>query len=216
MAGLLAPENAPFLVAIILMIVIGALEGVSALLGGGISHHLESLIETHNVHGGVAGHDADGHSVLGWLHVGRAPLLVLLILLLMGFSICGLALQWALSALLGIRLPALAAAAIALAASLPFVRLTGGLIARYFPKDESRAISEDSFVGRTACVVGAAALPGKASEAKLIDEYGQAHYLLVEPDQQGTKFVRGDTVLIVRRASGSTFRAIRNPRPDLL
>ncbi|MGT2492040.1 hypothetical protein ACU4GD_19740 [Cupriavidus basilensis] len=35
---------------------------------------------------------------LGWLHVGRVPLLMLVILFLTGFAIVGLVLQWVLAA----------------------------------------------------------------------------------------------------------------------
>jgi YqiJ-like protein len=207
---LVSAENAPFLVAICLMVVIGALEGLSLVVGTGLSHHLDHLFGMH-----FDGPNA-GEGVLGWLHIGRAPILVLLVIFLMAFAISGLILQWATAGVLGQPLPAWIASLFAAACALPVVRMLGGLISRAIPRDESTAVSEATFVGRIARITGESASEGRPGQAKLTDEHGQSHYLLVEPDGPGVTFARGDVILVVSRASGTVFRAIRNPRPDLL
>jgi Protein of unknown function (DUF1449) len=213
MGELVAPGNAPFLVAICVMVILGALEGVSLLIGGGISHHFDSLFASHL---SDATHVQASEGFLGWLHVGRAPILVLVIIFLMGFAIGGLLLQWAMAGLIGRPLPPSVASVVAAACALPIVRSLGGLIARYIPKDESSAVSEDSFIGRIALLTAETAIAARPGQAKLTDEHGMTHYVLVEPDGPDIAFSRGDVVLIVSRASGSLFRAIHNPRPDLL
>lgn len=219
MNALLLPGNAPFVVAIGLMVLIGVLEGLALLLGLGLSEAAENLLVTHfaidHVDGAANSASAIGQ-FLGWLHVGRVPLLVLLVLFLMGFAVIGLAGQSILGATIGYLLPAPIAAALVVPATLPFVRATGALVGRYFPHDETSAISELDFIGRVATVTGGEATLGNAAEARLVDESGQPHYLRIEPDEPGQRMVRGDAVLIVARASGSLYRAIPNPRPDLL
>jgi hypothetical protein len=213
MGELVSAENAPFLVAICLMLVIGAIEGLSLLTGTGLSHHIDAFLTPH----AGDGPDLDvSDGLLGWLHVGRAPILVLVIIFLMAFAIGGLLLQWAVASLVGRALPALVASAVAVASALPVVRGLGGLIARYVPKDETSAVSEDTYIGRLARITAETATVGRPGQAKLTDEHGQPHYLLIEPDAPDTTFSRGDVVLVVSRASGSLFRAIHNPRPDLL
>jgi hypothetical protein len=218
MEELVSPGNAPFLVAICMMVFIGALEGLSLLIGTGLLHHLDSFFAIHldHAHFDHAGPLFPGENVLGWLHVGRVPLLVLIVLFLMGFAIAGLTLQWAVAGLVGNPLPPLPASLIAAACAVPGVRLFGGQIARYVPRDETSAISEESFVGRVARLTAASAMAGQPGQAKLTDEHGRTHYLLVVPDDPEIQFTRDDAVLIVSRASGSLFHAIRNPRPDLL
>ena len=211
MEELVSPANAPFLVAICLMAAIGVLEGLSLLLGGGLSHHLDAFLAAHHFDSPNV-----GEGFLGWLHVGRAPILVLLIIFLMGFAVGGLVLQWATTGLIGRPLPPLLAGAAAAISALPVVRMVGGLIARYIPKDETTAVSEESFVGRLARLTAESASEGRPGQAKFTDEHGQTHYVLVEPDAPGTSFARGESILLVSRVSGSVFRAIRNPRPDLL
>ena len=212
MGELVSPGNAPFLVAICLMLAIGGLEGLFLLIGGGLSHHLDALLS--HVHFGHP--DGSGGGVLGWLHIGRVPILVLLVVFLMAFAIAGLLMQWTLRGLIGNALPPSMASVLAAVVALPIVRGCGAVIARHIPHDETTAVSEDSFIGRVARLSAESASQGQPSQAKLVDEHGQVHYLLVEPDTAATTFTRGESILIVSRVSGSLFRAIRNPRPDLL
>jgi hypothetical protein len=218
MTPLLLPGNAPFVAAIGLMIAIGALEGVTLLFGLSVTEHAGSMLVSHFGvdHAGVGADTGVIGQVLGWLHLGRVPLLILLILFLLGFAIIGLLLQSLLHALAGFMLPPAVAAVIAALGALPFVRQSGALVGRYLPQNETSALSEEDFVGRTAQIVTGEASSGNPAEARLVDEYGQQHYLRIEPDDAEVRFARGSTVLIVSRVSGSLYRAIANPRPDLL
>lgn len=219
MNQLLLPGNAPFVVAIGLMVVIGVLEALALLLGLALSQQADSFLVTHFALDHTDASAADASAIgqfLGWLHVGRVPLLMLVVLFLMGFAIAGLILQWVIAAVAGHLLPVPLAVVLATLGALPFVRATGGLVGRYFPQDESSAISELDFVGRVAQVTLGEASAGNPAQARLVDEYGQAHYLRVEPDEPGQRFPRGEAVLIVARTSGTLYRAIVNPRPDLL
>jgi len=213
MDELVSAGNAPFLVAICLMVAIGVVEGLSLLIGAGLSHYLDSLFAPGVDHG------ADfwaGGDFLGWLHVGRAPILVLVVIFLTGFAIAGLVIQGAVAGLFGAPLPPLLASLLAVACAVPAVHVLGGHIARLVPKDETFVVSEESFIGRVARLTAASASAGSPGEAKLTDEHGRTHYLLVEPDGSDVRFAQGDSLLVVSRASGSVFRAIHNPRPDLL
>ncbi|MHA7681250.1 OB-fold-containig protein [Cupriavidus sp. PET2-C1] len=219
MNQLLLPGNAPFVVAIGLMVVIGVLEALAMLLGLALSQQADSFLVTHFALDHTDASSADAGAIgqfLGWLHLGRVPLLMLVVLFLMGFAIVGLILQWVIAAVAGHLLPVPLAVVLATLGALPFVRATGSLVGRYFPQDESSAISELDFVGRVAQVTLGEASAGNPAQARLVDEYGQAHYLRVEPDEPGQRFPRGATVLIVARTSGTLYRAIVNPRPDLL
>ncbi|MGO4325493.1 YqiJ family protein [Cupriavidus sp. 2TAF22] len=219
MNQLLLPGNAPFVVAIGLMVVIGLLEALAVLLGLGLSEHADNFLVTHFAldHADATGSDAGViGQFLGWLHVGRVPLLMLVVLFLTGFAIAGLILQWMLAALAGHMLPVPVAVALATLGALPFVRKAGSVVARYFPQDESSAVSELDFVGRIAQITAGEASAGTPAEARLVDEYGQPHYIRVEPDEPAQRLPRGESVLVVARVSATLYRVIANPRPDLL
>ena len=218
MGDLLLPGNAPFVVAIGLMVVIGALESLSLLLGLSLTEHAGSLLVTHFGldHGEAGAEPGAVGQFLGWLHIGRIPLLMVLILFLLGFAVVGLSLQQVLRVVTGWMAPPAFAAVLACAGALPFVRQMGGLICRYLPQNESTAVSEEAFIGRTAQIVTGTASEGVPAEARLVDEFGQPHYVRVEPDEPDQSFARGTTVLLVSRVSGSHYRVIANPHPDLL
>ncbi|APV50302.1 hypothetical protein BWI17_11725 [Betaproteobacteria bacterium GR16-43] len=208
----LAPESAPYLIATLVMLSIAALEGVALLVGMSASHWLDSLFDHH-------GADVDGvaaDSWLGWLHVGRVPLLVLIVVFLAAFAVIGFAANIVVHALFGFFIPSVIGAPAALVASLPVVRVTGRVLSRVLPKDQSAAVSLDSLVGRIAVVMGGNAKMGYPAEARVTSEFGQTIYVQVEPDHADTTFGASEQVLLVKRLSGKKFQGIRNPKPDLL
>jgi hypothetical protein len=212
MGVFLAPESAPYLIATLVMLFIAALEGVALLMGMSASGWLDHLLP-HN------DSDLDGvgaDTILGWLHVGRVPLLVLVVVFLASFAVLGFMANIVVRALFGIYIPALIGAPAALVAALPVVRVTGRVLARVLPKDQSSAVSLESLVGRIATVTGGTARVDYPAQAKVATEFGQAIYVLVEPDTHDTTFGAHDQVLLVRRMSGKKFQGIRNPKPDLM
>ena len=100
---MLASENMVFSIALVLMLMIAVLEGVAALFGAGMSSALESLLPESelNPHTEVGQIEADTalSRFLGWLRIGEVPILMLLVIFLLCFSLLGLA-QLLLQALL--------------------------------------------------------------------------------------------------------------------
>ena len=211
MSVFLAPESWPFLVATIVLLVITVLEGLTLLVGFSAMHWVDDLLPH-----GVEGADGFFDSVLGWLHVGKVPVLILLVIFLAGFAVTGFALNLVAYALAGVRVPAVISVAVAILAALPMVRGIGAALAHLIPKDQTYAVSLDSLVGRVAAVVSGTARHGFPAQAKVTTEHGQTLYVMVEPDNAETVFPPNESVLLVRRVSGTRFQGIRNPRPDLL
>lgn len=205
-----APETVPFGIAFAVMLGLALLEGAGLLLSFSPGAWIDEALLP-----GGAGDATALEGVLGWLHVGRVPTLVLLLLLLGGFAAGGYAIQLAARGLSGGYLPGALAALPALGAALGGVRLLGAGLARVIPRDESSAVSEADFIGRVATVTAASSRTGLASQARLRDAQGRTHYILAEPDEPGLQLADGMEVLLVRKA-GAVYRAIRNPHPALL
>lgn len=223
-----APGSAPFTVALLVMVGLTAVELVALLTGFSVNDVVDDLVTPH---GGVTVGDAatgmeatsslDGQGpvarFLAWLYVGRVPVLMILIVLLAVFGLSGLILQGVLRDLTGLVLPTALAVPLVLVASLPLVRACTGGLARILPRDESSAVSTESFVGLTALVVGPGrSVSGSPGQARVVDGFGTQHYVLVEPDEAEGGFDPGTTVLLVRRIDGSRFSAIANPNPTLV
>ena len=206
-----AAEVWPFVVATLVMLLITALEGVALLVGVSAFHWLDHLLPS----GTGAGHGGFDKG-LGWLHIGRVPILALLVLFLAAFALLGFAANLVVHHLFGLWLPVWLSMPLALLSALPIVRMLGAGLARLIPADESFAVSLDSLVGRVATVLRGTARHDYPAEAKVSTQHGQTLYIMVEPDLEGETFEAGTSVLLVRQIAGSRFAGITNPRPDLL
>lgn len=202
---LLAGDNVLFVAALVLMLLIGAAEamglGAGLVLGEGL--------------GGVEGDvNVESPSLLSWINVGRLPLLMLIVVFLFAFGMTGLIGQRLVAAILGQPGPWFLAAPLAFAAALPVTRMFGRAVSRIMPRDETSAVSRDSLVGRVAVIVTGEARQASAAQARVRDQHGQVHYVMVEPDNATDVFVQGGSVLLVRHA-GAKYFAIHNTSASL-
>lgn len=205
MSWFTATATWPFWVALLLILGIAVLEGIGLLLAISPSNVLDAWLPDFD--------DAEWLGrVLGWLHLGRLPSLVLLLLFLTGFAVFGFALQHLLQTLTGHTLPALLASVLAVPAGMAGTRSLGGLLVHVLPRDESSAVSDQSFVGRSAIITAGHARRGLAAQARVKDQYGCTHYLMVEPDLEEQPLAEGSEVLLVSKP-GSFYRAIPHPHP---
>lgn len=206
MTILTAPETWPFGASLAVLVGLSVIEGAGLLLAHSPSQMLDSLLPD-------MPDGADG--LLGWLHVGKVPLLVLLILFLSGFALAGYVLQASVQSFSGVLLPAWLASIPALLMGISTVKGIGGVLAKIIPQDESSAVSEQTLIGRTGVVIQGIARDGMAAQAKVRDSYGRSHYVMVEPDLTEETFDEGSDILLVKKV-GARFKCIRNPHPTLL
>lgn len=206
MTILTAPETWPFGASLAVLVGLSIIEGAGLLLAHSPSQMLDSLLPD-------MPDGADG--TLGWLHVGKVPLLVLLILFLSGFALAGYVLQASVQSFSGVLMPAWLASIPAFLMGISTVKGIGGVLAKIIPQDESSAVSEQTLIGRTGVVIQGIARDGMAAQAKVRDSYGRSHYVMVEPDLMEETFDEGSDILLVKKV-GARFKCIRNPHPTLL
>lgn len=201
-------QTFPFGVSFALIVLVALVEGLGMLVSLSPSNLIDhALPDLHP--------DSSLDHTLGWLHVGKVPALVLLMLFLAGYTVFGYAMQMVMHGVFGFYLPAWAAGAVAVAPGLATVRGLGALIAHIIPRDESSAVSELTLIGRAGVISSGSARRGWAAQARVRDSHGRTHYLMVEPDVDDEVFDEGVQVLIVQKA-GAFYRCIANPHPNLL
>lgn len=210
MSASLSPELWPFLLASSLLVAVAAVEALTLLLGASASHWVDALIE----HPG----EPDGalSATLGWLHVGKVPLLAILVIFATAFAVTGFVVQFAARGVTGHFIAVLPAVVLAALGGVLAVRFLGAQLGRIIPRDESAAVPDASLVGRVAVVVIGAARAGRPAEARTHDEHGAAHYVMIEPEEPSEILSAGASVLLVRHLRGRHYHAIRNPKPGLL
>lgn len=226
----LEAANRPFAVAIGLMLAIAVLEGVLALIGMGVSSFFDSLIPDPDVDldgpqtdiqgsgpdvgDSIIGQTAPSSTnlpsrILGWLCIGKVPILILLVIFLLVFGVAGYVIQGIVSAIFGILIPGTIAWLPALIVAIPIVRVCGEGFAKIIPKDQTSAVESSTFVGRVATITLGTAKRGMPAQAKLTDQHGLVHYVMVEPESDTDEFGQGTSLLLIEQ-SGTNFIGVRN------
>ncbi|MBN9144462.1 MULTISPECIES: OB-fold-containig protein [unclassified Novosphingobium] len=186
LAPFLTPPYLPFAIAFLVMIGIGLIEAIG--LGFG------SL----DLHGDVAPSGSAG--LLDWLGLGRdIPILIWLTSLLACFTLTGVALQNIAVAVVGGPLAWWLACGIALLLGGLLNTLAANGLMRIMPSFETTAISTDDLLARRGVILEGTARRGAPARAKVVDHYGQAHFIMVEPHNDKDEITSGQSALIVRR-----------------
>ncbi|WP_336965314.1 OB-fold-containig protein [Sphingobium aquiterrae] len=191
-AELLTPSYAIFAIAFVVMLGIGTIEAI----GLGLGHFdLDNEMAT-----GADGGGIDSSGVLDWLGLRSGlPVLVWFTSLLGCFTLVGIALQQSATAILGTPFHWSIAGAGALVAGLIANGFASAGLARILPEYESTIIDTEDLIMRRGTVLEGAARRGHPARAKVIDQHGQAHYVMIEPHMDGDVIAQGETALLVRR-----------------
>lgn len=203
-----APETLPFGISLAVIVGIAVLEGFGMLVSLSPSNLIDQFLPA------IEG-DTGLDRVLGWLHLGKVPSLILLVLFLGGYTVFGYGIQLVTNGIAGIYLPAWLAGVLALPPGMATVRSLGAVISHIIPRDETSAVSETTLLGRPGVVSAGVARRGMAAQARVRDGLGRTHYLMVEPDLDDEVFEEGTQILVVRK-TGAFYRCIANPHPTLL
>jgi len=192
--------NLPFAVALAVVMLLALLQfvGLADILGAHL--HLDA-----DVH--ADGDLAVDAGLLSLFGVGRVPFMMWLMILLVLFAVIGLTGQELLAAFAGVRWPAWAAALGSAALTLPATGAICRPLSRVLPHDETTAIDVQALTGREAEIVIGTAAPGNPARGRVIDRFGQTHYVMLEPDGADQHFVQGERVLLIRCENG-LFKAI--------
>lgn len=189
---LLTQAYLPFAIALVVMIGIGLIEAIG--LGFG-QLDLD----------GDVGVEAEG-GWLDWLGLGgELPILIWLTSLLGCFTLAGIALQQATTALHGEPIHWALASCGAFVAGTLLNTLAANGLARVMPRFETTAISSDDLLRHRGSILEGTARRGSPARAKVIDQHGQAHYIMVEPHHETDSIASGETALLVRREGNLFF-----------
>jgi hypothetical protein len=183
---LLTPGYVVFAASFVVMLGIGLVEAVGLGIG-----HLD-------LHADIA--EPNGAALLDWLGLKSGlPILVWLTSLLACFTLVGLILQQTAEGLFGAPLHWAVAAPGALLIGLVANAFCSGIVARFILEYESTVIDREALLRRRATVLEGTASRGCPARAKVIDQHGQAHYVMVEPHEDGDTVAQGETGLLVRQ-----------------
>ena len=193
------PSNLIFSVSLSLMLLLGILECLLLVIGSSSQGFLDQFIPDQLVETPHLDHDVFVQ-FLDWLYLGRIPMLVWLIIFLTIYALTGFILQSIFYSFSAHYFPLWIAAPACLILCMPIVRICSASMARILPKDETTAIHSDELIGRTAIIILGEARLNYPAQARVKDQFGQSHYILVEPETD-IIFAQGQEVLLSERTS---------------
>jgi len=196
-------QNFLYNVSIGIVIGLGLLEGLGLILGMSLVaafDHVSPFDLDFELDANTADVTTGGLTqLLGWLCLNRLPLLVWIVLFLTCFAIIGYVINFTSVSLFGYMLPNIIAIPSVLFLGLCLTGRVGHRLANIMPQNESSAVSSTSFTGKLALITSGTAKFGSPTEAKIIDDFKQTHYVMVEPLEQSETFIRGDEVILVQK-----------------
>lgn len=194
-----APENTFFAVCLTVCSCIFLLELIGLLVGFSNDYLDNMLPDALKV-------DLDGvnasHGFLvtlsSWIYLGRMPFLIWLIVFFGGWGVTGLVLQNLVTDYFGNPFIALIAVPVAFLINLFVVRYVSMVLKRILPTDETYAIDSKELVGLEAEIVIGTAKLNFPAQAKVKDQHGTMHYIMVIP-QSDVEYKQGDKVIITEQ-----------------
>ena len=199
-------QNVLFYSALLLTVGLCAVEVILLLIGFS-SSDAEGL----NALDGSGDATASGGGILGYLNIGRLPFTLFFATACAVFGLTGLAIQQACFAVAGQVLPMAAAGPLALLGSVPGTRWMSRLLGRLMPRTETTALSQHDLVGLTATVTLGEAKRGSPAQARVRDQFGQNHYVMVEPAGAQETLSEGQNVLLTQRADHHYYATSATP-----
>ena len=193
--SLFADYNLPFAIALGAMLLLGLLQliGLGDFDGGGdVDLDADGAIAD-PTNAGLGG------AITTLLGLGKVPFFAWLMVLLASFGMIGLGVQAFAADLTGSPLYPWLAAFIAGGAAVPATSVIVRPLGRIMPQDETTAVGLDSLLGKRGQITDGRAAKGSPARAKVRDRFGHAHYVMVEPHEDGSVIPAGDQVLLVRR-----------------
>lgn len=191
------PLNNAFSISFCIVIFICLLELCGQLIGLSVGQVLDNTIDIDaeiNVDG--TNSITTSADILSWLNLRKLPLLIWLVILLTAFSLVGYTSNYIYWNITSGYLPAVISLPLSLVLGLLTCNRLGGKLAKLMPKEESSAISKESFSGHLAKITIGTASQGQPAEAVFTDEHGQKHYVLVQPIED-EQINQGEQVVLV-------------------
>jgi hypothetical protein len=199
---LLADINIGFAIALCSVFALAILEGAGMLIGLSMMNLLDHIspidldidVDADLPSGGLT-------PLLGWLCLNRLPLLIWLVLFLTSFGIIGYTINFILVNNFPAYLSEFLTYGLSFLLSLYATHYIGAPLSRLLPKNESSAISHNSFNGLIATITIGTAKQNSPAEASLTDGFNQKHYVLVTPDNENEEFSQGQQVVLVEKTA---------------
>lgn len=191
----------PYVISLLLMLVVVGIEVLTAVMGVGLFSFIDSLLPN------IDFPDFDLPFSLSFFSFGKVPSSVLLVCFLTFFGIFGILFQLMSLKITGVVSTNYVIVPITIIATFLCVNSVTHAIAKIIPADESYVVSTESFIGKVAVITLGEARQNNPTTARVKDDLGESHKIMVIPHRDGDVFKVGQQVCIVGK-EGCFFKVV--------
>ncbi|WP_143871411.1 OB-fold-containig protein [Catenovulum sediminis] len=203
---LLADANVIYSSALALLLALAIFEGGAQLVGFGILSLVDDALPDIDLQSEMdAASLGTLAALMSWLNLGRLPFMMWLTLFLSSFAISGLAIQMLSIKLSNTFLPNLLALPLCLFFTVFSLHHLGHKLLQVLPKNESSAVSHQTFIGMAGRIIRGTARADFPAEAEIVDQFKQKHFVMVAPEAH--ELPTGCQIVIVERSAGGHYIA---------
>ena len=196
------PYLTPYVLSLGIMIGIAIIEMVTAIAGIGLFSFVDNMLPDFDMPDvDMPDVDMPLHlSAVFFLHIGKVPMSILLVVFLTLFGLIGAALQlWVFHGYSN-----LAVLPLTLAVSVLILNRIGLVLTRIVPSTETYVVSDDDLLGCVAKIIIGTARADNPTSASMVDKYGERQKIMVLPLYDDGVFTKGQKVLLIEK-KGSYF-----------
>ena len=197
-------EMSPYVWAISIMLVIGTLQLLTAIGGVGLLSAVDNLFPDLPELDMPDIELTPLQAIQAYLHLGKVPVLILLVIFLTLCGLAGLGVQLALYSIFGVFCTNWLLLPLVAAGSLVCVNKAGAVIERIIPNNETYVVDVDSLVGKVGYITLGEARKGRATTARVTDDLDETHKVMVEPMWDNEVFKAGDKVILHEKIEGKS------------
>lgn len=197
------PSNISFSIALCLMFLFGILEVLLALIGGGSRSLIDQLLPEdleHKYKYRASKKRSWMRKILDWICLGHVPLFIWLIIFLGVFSITGLIIQGVTHYFTDMMFNVVLITVACFFLCMPLVRFCVQIVAKILPQDDLPMLYSDDLIGCIAIIVYGEARVNAPAKAKVQDQQGLTHYVMVEPDHD-VALCAGSSIVLTQKTN---------------
>jgi len=213
----LLDNNTYFATLLVVVLCISLLEGIMSIIGFGLSNLIDTIFP--NIDLDIDSIDNSSTNsfteLFGWVNKGKTPVVMFIIIALLTISLTGLFIQHTMLLITGSQLPSIIIIPLGTFLGFILTRYVSDFIGKIMPKEETEAVSRDSFIGNIGIVVSNSIHKNLPGEIKVQDIYEKTHYFNAFTNGENILSKNEKVLLVGLNDSRTKFEIIKDPNQNI-
>jgi len=213
----LLDNNTYFATLLVVVLCISLLEGIMSVIGFGLSNLIDTVFPDIDLDIDSIDNSSTNSftELFGWVNKGKTPVVMFIIIALLTIGLTGLFIQHTMLLITGSQLPSIIIIPLGTFLGFILTRYVSDFIGKIMPKEETEAVSRDSFIGNIGIVVSNSIHKDLPGEIKVQDIYEKTHYFNAFTNGEEILSQNEKVLLVGLNDSRTKFEIIKDPNQNI-